>query len=79
MKLSDAIEQIRGFAEEELFQERLQEMQQDCSDCMSDIGLKEKLHPKARIGSIRALVKMKSLGRSIPARKGDVTLVVAAA
>ncbi|KAE8992354.1 hypothetical protein PR001_g20963 [Phytophthora rubi] len=71
MKLSNAIDLIRDFAEEERFQEKLQ-MMRDEDDDMSEVefGLKETpTLKKPTMGSMRALTKMKSLGRSIRARR----------
>ncbi|EGZ08811.1 hypothetical protein PHYSODRAFT_525080, partial [Phytophthora sojae] len=81
MKLADAIEVIRGFAEEERFQEKLQMMMDGEDDDLSDIGLGLKEPPKLAkptVGSMRAMTEMKSLSRSIRSRRVVERLVAAA-
>ncbi|KAG6973099.1 hypothetical protein JG687_00001103 [Phytophthora cactorum] len=79
IKLSDAIEKIRGFAEEERFQERLRQMQQerpeDVEFAVPELPIRSKT---STMGAVRALTKMKSLGRSIRMRKGEGNLMAAA-
>ncbi|KAG6618787.1 TKL protein kinase [Phytophthora cinnamomi] len=80
MKLSDAIEVIRSFAEEERFQERLQAMK-EAGDDLSDIGIGVKnlaKLPKMTMGSVRVLTKMQSIGRAVRAKRGVGKQVLAA-
>jgi len=82
MKLSEAIETIRGFAEEERFQERMREMKEAEAEAMSDFEFGDSVAPKLSkptMGSVRALTKMKSLGRSVRMRRAEVESGVAAA
>ncbi|POM57419.1 TKL protein kinase [Phytophthora palmivora] len=78
MKLVDAIELIRGFADEERFQERLREMK-DGTPEEFDFGIKNasKLS-KSTKGSMHALTKMKSIGRSIRIKRGVENVIAAA-
>ncbi|OWY93055.1 TKL protein kinase, partial [Phytophthora megakarya] len=79
MKLADAIEWIREFAEEERFQERVREMKEEAPEEI-DFGIKypPKLS-KSAMGSVHALTKMKSLGRSVRLRRELIDTSVAAA
>ncbi|ETM41551.1 serine/threonine protein kinase [Phytophthora nicotianae] len=68
MKLSDAIDVLRKFAEEERFHERLRTMADDVSD------IDTKGPPKASkmtMGSIHAPARIKSMGLSMRVKIGD--------
>ncbi|KAG1712713.1 hypothetical protein DVH05_000453 [Phytophthora capsici] len=78
MKLSEAIEVIRGFAEEERFQERLQAMK---DEVLNDEEIGRKLsHDRGKVtkASVAALAKMHSIGRSVQVRNQAATQTVAA-
>ncbi|KAG6618398.1 TKL protein kinase [Phytophthora cinnamomi] len=79
MKLAEAIEVIRGFAEEEQFQERLHVIREEADDDgMSDIAIGVSEPAKFSKMTMGALTNVKSLGRSILGGRGLGSLVAAA-
>lgn len=79
MKLSDAIEKIREFAEEERFQERLRQMQQEGPEDF-DFNVRERPGGSKipTMGSVRPLSQVKSLGNSIRVKREVENFMAAA-